>query len=308
MVAKDSYVIRCSFVCLVTAAFCLCASFAFAEQPERVLLPAACPDGWKLEPPASTYSKDNLFDYINGEAELYFPFGFRQLLTGRYSDGRRELVVDVYEMGSPLDAFGIYANYRRRDDAPIPIGAGGSLSSSQMLFFKERFYIRLQASGASELPEETFKRCADQVAYRLPGSNVQPSELALVQTAVHVPRSERYIPQSLLGYSFFRRGLISDATVNNAEMQMFVVLDASRADAERTLQSYKDYLKQSGGTFTLLRNGEMVSGEDPLYGDIAAGLSGRYTIGVIRAKSRENALKLYEILDKHIRGMKDQSN
>src|SRR5512137_145288 len=81
------------------------------------LLPAgSCAEGWVMEEKPALFTVDTLFDHINGEAELYFPYGFDTLATARYvkKDVQgSEVMADVYRMGSLLGAFGIWSNYRK---------------------------------------------------------------------------------------------------------------------------------------------------------------------------------------------------
>ena len=62
------------------------------------------------------YDRDTLSDRIDGEAELYFPYGFDRMAAARYVSEKSPgtgVDVEIYRMGSLLDAFGIYANYRQ---------------------------------------------------------------------------------------------------------------------------------------------------------------------------------------------------
>ena len=84
--------------------------------------------GWALEGPIKKYTGEDLFEYINGEAELYLQFGFKILTAGLYlKEGNEKLGItaDVYEMGSDLEAFGIYANYRKPEAESIKAGTEG---------------------------------------------------------------------------------------------------------------------------------------------------------------------------------------
>ncbi len=91
-----------------------------ADQKLEGFLPASCAPGWAMEGKVATYTPENLYRYIDGEAEIYLPYGFKKAATVRYvktdtpTAGPQEkgMVVNIFEMGSLLDAFGIYANYR----------------------------------------------------------------------------------------------------------------------------------------------------------------------------------------------------
>jgi hypothetical protein len=75
-----------------------------------------------LDGKVKQYTAEDLYVYINGEAELYMPYGFEILgsaFYGKGGDTRSGIVADVYRMGSLLDAFGIYSNYRDTGAEPV---------------------------------------------------------------------------------------------------------------------------------------------------------------------------------------------
>ncbi len=112
---------------------------------------------WVIEEKTKLYDKDTLFDHIDGEAELYFPYGFDALATASYVNKQNpdlSIVADVYRMASVLDAFGIYSNYRKTNNLWVTIGAEGFVSPSQLMFYQDRYFVRLQISGATNLPKD----------------------------------------------------------------------------------------------------------------------------------------------------------
>ena len=85
---------------------------------EELLPPLSCGTGWKIEGKPAFYDRDTLSDRINGEAELYFPYGFDRMAAARYASEKLPgagMDVEIYRMGSLLDAFGMYANYRQKE-------------------------------------------------------------------------------------------------------------------------------------------------------------------------------------------------
>ena len=93
---------------------------ASAPQMIPILPQPMCGPGWTLEGKIARYDQDTLSDRIDGEAELYFPYGFQFLASGRYTRQDQSLDLDVFRMGSLLDAFGVYANYRPKGAEPVP--------------------------------------------------------------------------------------------------------------------------------------------------------------------------------------------
>ena len=254
----------------------------------------------------SLFTEETLFDHINGEAELYFPYGFDSLATARYvkkATSGMEIVADVYRMGSLLDAFGIWSNYRKADAPGCAVGADCFLSSSQMLFYQDRYFVRLQATGTPTPGQDVFLACGRALSRNLPAGKVRPGELELFQVHGVVPKTERYLPRSVLGYPFFRRGMTAEANLNGERAQVFVVFEDSAAAARQAFDRYLASLKEEGRMATLSGKEGRISleGIDPLYGKVIVEQSGRYLIGAIRLKDAAAAKPLIEEMKKRTR-------
>jgi len=81
------------------------ASMAVA-QPEPIHVPV--PSGWTAIDEEYRYDRDNLWEYINGAAELFLTYGFSELIVLDVEKGDSGLTLSVYDMGSSLGAFGIF--------------------------------------------------------------------------------------------------------------------------------------------------------------------------------------------------------
>ena len=248
------------------------------------------------------YDRDTLFNHIDGEAELYFPYGFDVLASANYISKKNldlSIVADVYRMASLLDAFGIYSNYRKTNNMWVAIGAEGFVSSSQLMFYQDRYFIRLQVSGETSLPKKIY-------SWHAPGLSpetflqvqVQPKELDILKIPALVPKSERYLAQSLLGYVFFRKGMIADAVAQDEKMQIFALHEDTQAAARKTFDQYHSYLKSEAQGIQMTGNPArmLVIAVDPLYGGVLVGQSGRYIIGAVRVKNTSVARQLIEQL------------
>jgi hypothetical protein len=292
-VNRSAPIVR-TVLCLVFAA---APAFAGDKILETLLPTPACAEGWTLQEKVTLYDKETLFDRIDGEAELFFPYGFKRLDFARYSnrqDGRIVIEADVYEMGSLLDAFGIYATYRRKDGADIAIGAEGTISPAQLFFYQGRYFVRLQGVGVKDPGEGTFLSCARAISGKLPRVAGGPTELEAFTFPAVEPKSERYIAKSLFGYDFFRRGFVADATLKDGQVQLFLVPEHSTETARKAFDRYRSYLETSGKNVQVTEPAERVSlsAIDPLYGNVFVEQNGRFLVGAIRIKDIPSAKQL----------------
>ncbi|MEN8164510.1 MAG: DUF6599 family protein, partial [Acidobacteriota bacterium] len=101
-------------------------------------------EGWEPSGEISTFTPDTLWEHINGAAETFLQYGFVVLKTSELSNEGVTVAVGIYEMGSPLNAFGIYRTERPDDAATVKIGGQALISAPyQALMVKDRFYIKV---------------------------------------------------------------------------------------------------------------------------------------------------------------------
>ena len=139
------------------------------------------------------FTRDNLYDYINGGAELYLSYGFNSLYNRVYeSENAPDIIVDIFDMESSENAFGIFSHSREIIDSTF--GQGSQYLSGLLLFWKDRFYISILAS-----PETAESKKAVFLLARLIDENIEgKGKLPALMTVL--PR-ENLIEQSV---RFFR--------------------------------------------------------------------------------------------------------
>ncbi|MBF0502489.1 MAG: hypothetical protein HQM09_20290 [Candidatus Riflebacteria bacterium] len=264
------------------------------------LLPAAnFLDGWTMEEKVETFSRETLYERIDGEAEMYLPYGFESLVSTYYGMGAKEnrssLAVDIFKMGSSLDAFGIYSNYRDSEDEAIKVGVDGVISESQLMFYQDRYFIHLSASGSKKPDRKAFIACAEAISKKLPPP-LLPKEFELFKAPGISPRTEKYVAESLLGYKFFHKGFTEEAVIEGKPVKLFIVLTESEAAASDTLGLYFEYLKKEGcGPQITETDGKTLLSRDKLYKGVALRQSGRYLFGISKL---EDPTKGISVLDR----------
>ena len=79
---------------------------------------------------------------MNGAAELYLAFNFRGLKTTRFEKpGKPSIIVEVYEMGSPEDAYGVFTF--EQQDPEVGIGQGSEFGGGLLRFWKGRNFVTI---------------------------------------------------------------------------------------------------------------------------------------------------------------------
>lgn len=106
--------------------------------------------GWKAAAPADRYDARTIFQYIDGHGEVYLAYGMAACHARRYAgpEGEGDVVVDVFEMASPADAFGVFTH--SRDGEAVDVGQGGAFGYGTLAFWKGRHFVSVYAERESE--------------------------------------------------------------------------------------------------------------------------------------------------------------
>ncbi len=116
------------------------------KMADRPAWPSAI-DGWTWDREDKAYDRETLFDHIDGGAEVYLAYNFRKAFVHRYlKAGRPDIVAEVYIMGSPEDAFGVFS--LERQDPEAGIGQGSEFGGSLLRFWKGRTFVSVLGEGA----------------------------------------------------------------------------------------------------------------------------------------------------------------
>lgn len=139
---------------------------------------------WKVQAKDQTFDRQTLFKHINGGAELYLAYDFQQAFARTYSGpGENEIALDIYDMGSAAEAFGVFTS--EREDEEAGIGQGSEYSEGLLRFWKDRFFISILLIGDSRDAGAVIKELGKAVADAIPSTGKKPAVL-------------KYLPQKSL--------------------------------------------------------------------------------------------------------------
>lgn len=99
--------------------------------------------GWKKSDRLITFTRADLYNYIDGGAELFLEFGFEKLYIQRYRSGENELSLEIYEMESPEAALGVYLAKCGQETPVEGLAVRNSGEESQFTILRERYFIHI---------------------------------------------------------------------------------------------------------------------------------------------------------------------
>ncbi len=109
--------------------------------------------GFEQAGPVVVYNKRNLFDYMNGEAEVYLPSGFKLLYTQIFQtkEAGARMIVDVFDMGTPDGARTVFKKSVQEGGSQIhDLGDAAWTDNWAVLFCRGRYYLKVYRDPSPE--------------------------------------------------------------------------------------------------------------------------------------------------------------
>ena len=152
------------------------------------------------------YGRDKLFDYMDGGAEVYLAFDFREVFVRKFADAAgNEIALDIYDMGSSGEAFGIFSFDRQDPEAGI--GQDSEYGLGLLKFRQGRYFVSITVSGDEKAAEKAVLALGKAVAPKLgppgelpklleclPPAGLKKNRISYFHDAVHL--SNRYFVSS----------------------------------------------------------------------------------------------------------------
>jgi hypothetical protein len=186
--------------------------------------------GWSQPGEVLIYDTDTLWEYINGAAELFVEYGVQSCRTTDLSSGDLTVTVDLYEMGTPLNAYGVFSREYAGDALSIDGATAASISPPyQALLLKGSTYAKVNVFEG-ELTEAAGRELLQGLAQALPGETSLPAELDLLPSDGKVAGTEGYKPEAFMGLVELTDCLYAEYSLGGEEQwQGFVVLPEAAA-------------------------------------------------------------------------------
>ena len=248
---------------------------------EASFLPRELQQDWALMEKPRVFTKKTLFEHIDGQAELFFKYGFRQCTSAVFKNRKQpedQIDSDIYDMGNTLQAFGIFSRLRT-EARPGGLGLDSALDERSALFYQGKYFVMLYAS---EENLAVLKELATQIASKIPNSSPPPRELDYFPKAGLKAGSLQYFPAGLLGHQFLKGGFQGIYPSGEKEVHLFLALFKEPRDVERAFDAFKEYLTQKGKMTPRLtpESGfKTLRGESPYQGKIVIVRKGSYLLG-----------------------------
>jgi hypothetical protein len=254
------------WTCLLVAIWTFTGAAVAAEKvmgktnPE-VSLPSEAA-GWKWDGKEERHDSKTMFAYMNGAAELYLAYGFRNLTVHRYErPGRSAITMELYELASSEDAYGLFTF--ERQDEPTEIGQGSEFGGGMLRFWKGRYFVAVYTEQEGAEVESALLAMGRVTADAIPKTGPEPKWIAFLPGRDHglVDRSVRFLRSHvLLNQRFFiahqnilnlnrdTEALLAQYNRGNQKTHFLLIRYPDRKAADEAYRSFMTaYLPDAGG-------------------------------------------------------------
>jgi hypothetical protein len=228
---------------------------------QKITLPSEA-EGWKWDGKETEYNSKTIFKYMDGAAELYLAYGFGNLTVRRFERSNRPpIILELYEMASSEDAYGVFS-YEHQDET-AGIGQGSEFGGGLLRFWKGKFFVSIYAEGEGAEVESGILKIGGAAANSIPSMGPEPKlvgyipgkDLGLVDKSVrylksHVLLNQRFFiaHQNILNLNRKTEAILAQYLQNKQKIQLLLMRYPNVKEAGDAYQSFmKAYLPDAKG-------------------------------------------------------------
>jgi len=231
------------------------------EQSDARLLGSFIPvtAGPWLSEADQVFDAASIFGYIDGAGEVYRSYNMKRLVARRFhKDGKPDIVVDAFDMGTSGDAFGVFTHDLEGKDAAV--GQGSTYKAGLLSFWKDRYFVSVYAEEETPETRELVLELGRAIALAIPGEGKKPELLKLLPSEGLDAGGVRYFHNhSVLNYHFFvaeadilelgqtAEAVLAEYSGSGGRSRLLVAAYADPAAARKAGDSFvRGYMPESG--------------------------------------------------------------
>ena len=257
------------------------------------LLARLAPEGWAIYDQVGQFTADNLYERINGRAELYDVISLTTATFEDKTDIGRFVELSVFDMGNPTNAFGIFSVERFQGDPPLDLGRISYRSDSNAYIWKGKYYITIVVSDSTEEFQQISLDLANKVTAALIDSGERVWGLSALPQDHLITDSVQYFKVDAMGLDFMQNTYTAEYLKGETTIKAFFSQQASPDVALDLVERYAEYSQEYGqGYKRTIKNGaefvlcDMGGTFDVIF------QKGRIVSGVISANHQVRAIEI----------------
>ncbi len=208
---------------------------AAAQMPPCTAVP-----GWSQQGEARSFDPDNLFDYMNGNAEGYNLYRFVGMKGITCASGDTTFTIDISEFEDAEFAYGMFTSTR---DPRLPtekIGVNGQVTQRKGFFAKDKYYVEISANPEKD-HSANLRAFLSLIEKNIQGRTTLPDAFGWFPAEGLDPESIRLVPESVLGIRILQSGYVAQYQAGKG----FLVRESSPEAAAQVFTKLRERFGQA---------------------------------------------------------------
>ena len=246
------------------------------------------------------YYPGNLYDYINGAAPAYISYGFKEMVNFYVinKNDSSEIIIDIYDMGDSLNAFGIYSSERYPDYDKAEVGSDGFLTGSSLFFWQDKYYVKVFSYDFLPETEGYLNKLANLLSAKIPKRGSLPNLFSIFPENNKIQSSEQFIKNDVLGRKYFTNGYKIEYQEGDKKYRIFLIQNLTIKDAK---QNFITYMTGSNINNELLEDEQVLGdqafiGQDSFYGNTLFARKNTFIVGILGLENLEKAKNIISVM------------
>lgn len=218
-------------------------------------------ENWQAKDEDEFYNRSTLYEYIDGGAELYLAYDFKEVFVRRYAGpGGAEIILDIYDMGRSSEAFGVFSV--EREDEDLGVGQGSEYGGGLLRFWKGRFFVSILSTGEAQKAEPAIihlARAVDRLIAKeglkpallkaLPGMRLDEKRLKFFHTAAILNRQYFIAEKNILLLDKHTDCMLGKYNQNDDSALVLIVRYQNNEQAQTAYRTFLTaYMPEAAGT------------------------------------------------------------
>ncbi len=201
------------------------------------------------------YTKDNLYEHVDGHAEYFIGAGFAGLTVTEYAAAgpgakQADIQVEVYDMGKGIQAFGVLSDESGENPSAVSAGAMGFRTSGGVNFIKGRYYVKISTFNA-KVPVVKFAR---EFSDTLPSGQDSFNKVFSMFPDLGKIKKTRYVKDGYRGLDFLHNVTEREYSTGGKKITVALMTGNVR-EMKALLTSFMDYFGKSGVRYEKIERG-----------------------------------------------------
>ena len=194
---------------------------------------------------AHVYTKENLYEHVDGHAEYFISAGFQGLTVTEYiATGSKateaEIQAEVFDMGKSIQAFGVLADESGENPPAVSVGTIGYKTSDGVNFIKGRYYVKISAFNPKTPVIKFAKELADTLS---PGKD--SFQIFSKFPDLGKVENTRFSKEGYRGLDFLHNVIEREYSTGSGKIKV-ALMAGSEHEMQTLLSSFLDYFGKSG--------------------------------------------------------------